>query len=46
MKLLQLSFTISFWPMQWTAGHDFDGETHRWWLAVGPFGGMLYFEPR
>ena len=38
MQNLQISFVLSIWPMHWTAGHDFDGEQHKWWAAVGPVG--------
>ena len=45
MQNLQISFVLSIWPMHWTAGHDFDGEQHKWWAAVGPVGITIHFEP-
>lgn len=46
MRSLSVSFTLSIWPMHWSVGHQFDGETHEWWAAAGPIGVTLYFEPR
>ena len=46
MKELSISITLSLWPMWWTAGHSFDGEQHKWWMAAGPLGLTLWFEPK
>jgi hypothetical protein len=45
MRTLQFSFVVSIWPWAITARHDFDGETHRYCLALGPIGFNLYAEP-
>lgn len=46
MRELAIAFTLSIWPMRWTAGYEFDEEVHTWWAAAGPFGVRIYYEPR
>lgn len=45
MRNLQISFVLSIWPMQFTAGREWNGKTHKWWAALGPIGITIHFEP-